>query len=196
MGCASRTYMNKYERKEVKQFKNILVMEPIVYIQELDDKYQKRIYDYDSEIKDIFKKTYQPHLESIQSNYLDLDSTKYDQAVLINLLIEGFKKDIIDSSLTSALRNNNKGSDKILILEIDGWFKSKELVKWEGTKTVLWAICTLGTYVPIYYEHTTSMSAVMIDLSNNKVIYKENYRMIDDPRLKETIEKLIRKTIW
>jgi hypothetical protein len=187
--------MEGYDRKNAKAFKNIMVSEPLVFILEVDEKYQKYVYDYNSEIKYIFKKTYNPYLENTQSFYYDIDSLGIDKDSLLRVLNRGFISNRADSVFVESIKNININAEKLLLLEIDGFYKTKELVNWEGTKSVLWAIFTLGTYVPIYPEYGTALYAVMIDLKNNKVVYKENYRFRDDPRVVETIENIVKKTL-
>lgn len=194
-GCAPRTYMEGYDKKDAKTFKNIIVSEPLVFIVEVDEKYQKYVYDYDTEIKKIFKDTYKPYLDSTQSFYYESDALQINKDSILKVINKGFNSNKVDSFFVESIKNINANGEKLLLLEIDGFYKTKKLVNWEGTKTLLWAIFTLGTYVPIYPEYGTTVYAVMIDLKTSKVVYKENYRIRDDPRIAKTIENIITKTL-
>jgi hypothetical protein len=115
--------------------------------------------------------------------------------MLISLLEKAFKQQAIDSLKADILKRQNNSSKFFLITYLNGWYKTRSLVNWESTKSVLYAIFTLGTYIPIYYEYGITLYSAMLDLTTNQVVYKERISIFKDPKAYGTLSELVNKSI-
>lgn len=192
-GCAPRTYMAGYDRQKVRTFNNIMIIEPTFSLVEIDEQYRKAIYDYETETKEIFRREFQPYVNATHSMYLSVDSLPIKKDTLLWLLAMGFQNKHVDSVLVNQILPEKKHATKLLISHMSGFYKTPKLVKWENTKTILWAVFTLGMYYPIYFEYVTTYDMVMIDLDSYQVVFKESRRDLEDMRQKETVAAIIQK---
>ncbi len=196
ISCAPRTYMEGYDSKTVKSFKNIAVIEPTFILVEVDEDYKKEIYDYDTEIKEVFKESFASYVKNSDSKYFTIDSTSVNAETVFELISKCYGIDMADSSLIEKILPNRDGTNKLLLSHVSGWYKTDELVNWESTKSLLYGIFTLGTYIPVYREYALTNYMVMIDLINYKVVYKDKREIYDDMRVKEQLSNIIKRALY
>lgn len=195
VSCSPRTYYRGYSEKDLRGFENIGVFQPVISITEIGKKHRKSIYEYNNEIANHFKTIISPMLSSSNSEFIFVDSTEIQEEMLISLLEKAFKQQAIDSLKADILKRQNNSSKFFLITYLNGWYKTRSLVNWESTKSVLYAIFTLGTYIPIYYEYGITLYSAMLDLTTNQVVYKERISIFKDPKAYGTLSELVNKSI-
>lgn len=191
----SRTYYEGYTKKDVSNYRNIGIIQPMISITEVGKKYQKKISDYDLEIINHFNTKIEPVLIASDSELILFDSTKIDEKLIRAALNDAFRQQNIDSSNAVALNKQFTNQNKLLLVYVSGWYKTPDLVSWETTKSILSAIFTLGMYTKIYYQYRTSLHSAMLDLTTNKVVYKEYIHYYEDPRTQEALSKLVDQAI-
>lgn len=194
IGCSSRQLTKSYSEAEVRAFRQIAVLEPISSLVEIGKKERREIFTETKRVSSQFHDEIETSLRLSDSRYFRLSELGITKDTVVHYLDLAFSADSVPR-----LRNDTTlglgESKKLLITYFAGWYKDDALRRWENTKTILWAIFSLGQYYVVYYPAGVNFYSVLIDLENGRVVYRDRRLVYVDLRDPKTVMNLTRKSI-
>lgn len=195
-GCASKRISSNYSEEQIKAFRNIGVVDPVLNLWELGSSEHSKAADLENPTRAHFRSSLSDFIKKTESRFYPLDElSPRDKDSMVATFDSAFFSKEIDAVKIPDNLLTITNEDVVLFLYFAGTYKTKERQRKEFWKSLGIGLATLGFMIPVYYPGTCELYSVLVDKKNRKVVYTDRVVAFDDFRKEKVMTKLLDKSI-
>lgn len=195
-GCATKKINPQYSEEQIKAFKQMAVVEPVLNLWELGSGSQSQATELENPTRNHIRTQLSDFVKRTDSRFYPIDGMSApEKDSLIATFDSAFFRNEIDVVRIPENLLRIGGEERILFLYFSGSYKTKQRQRREFWKSIGIGVATLGMVVPLYYPGSAELYSVLIDKQKKRVVYTDRVVHLDDFRNEKSMNKLLEKSI-
>lgn len=195
-GCATKRISPQYTEEQVKAFRNMTVVDPVLNLWEVGSGEHSKALGLESPTRIHFRSRLSGFAQRTSSSFLAIDSlSPADRDSLMGTFDSSFFSSEIDAVRIPQNLLDIGTEDYVLFSYFSGSYKTEERQRKEFWKSLGIGLATLGFVIPVYYPGSCELYSVLVDRKNRRVVYTDRVGVLDDFRKESVLNKVLDNSI-